>query len=188
MVVKNILIILAFLAVIAMLFGYRANFSKSVEIPLPSATPVPKQSFVTSSNGDMRLIMIAKPSSSSATLYSFSIADQSGKTSVFFSKMGVRGESMSLPQNSWSPSGKYIFIEDKNGYLTDYLVFKANGESFSTGEKYLNATTLFNQKVKNYNLKTITGWDDPVLMSVRTVDGPHFWFDVTSRSFIQLVR
>lgn len=159
------------------------------ELVLPQeAAQLPQTSEVRSLEGTLKLLMTKEDNENGNTVYSFLISDESGKTTPIFEKTVGRGEVMSLPQNSWSPNNKYVFIEDKKGFLVNYLLFKSNAESFANGGKYLNVTNLFNLKVKNYNLKAITGWDDPVLMSIFTVKGPKFWFDVTTQSFIQLVR
>lgn len=188
MVIKKILIILLFLIGVSFLIGkYEAGSKKALETPIPSPQTSESTTSVPSADGIMNLKM-TKNILNGSVVYSFIALDNTGKKSFLYQKKATLGESMALPANSWSPNDKYLFIDDKNGYLTDYLVFKANGEPFANGAQYLNATLLFNQKVKNYNLKTMTGWDDPVLISVRTVDGPHFWFDITNQSFIQLVR
>lgn len=191
MVIKKLLILLVFLIGLTfVLFRLQGGTTKTIETPIvQSQTQTTTENReVGSADGSMKLKMFITKSSSGSATYSFSTTNQTGKTLPFFEKTTKFEETMSLPANSWSPNNKYFFIEDKNGYLTDYLVFKASGESFMAEEKYLNATVLFNQKVKDYNLKSITGWDDPVLMSVRTVNGPHFWFDITTQSFIQLAR
>lgn len=152
------------------------------------AALLPETSEVRSLEGTFKLLMTKKENEAGSTTYSFLVSDLSGKTTEIFEKIVGKGEAMNLPQNSWSPNNKYVFIEDRKGSLTEYLVFKTSGEPFENGQKYLNATALFNQKVKNYNLKAMTGWADPLLVSVLTVKGPPFWFDVTTQSFIQLVR
>lgn len=189
MVVKKLLAILVFLVLLLLiLLNYRSGSSRSFETSIPKASNVSQSRQVDSPDGSMMLIMKRDKDSNGASVYSFTVKDGSGRELPIFEKTVKFGETMDLPQNSWSPNNKYLFIKDNNGYKTDYLVFKADGGSFPAGEKYLNATALFDQKVKNYNLKSMTGWDDPVLISVRTVDGPHFWFDLTTQSFIQLVK
>jgi len=185
---KKLLILLFVLfAALVSLFAYQAG-SKKQETPLASASPIVQNSEVRSSEGDKKLKMSAKENLDGTISYSFSVPDSLGKSQLIFAKTVGKGASMALPQNSWSPNSKYFFIEDREAGGVDYLVFKVNGEPFLSGEKYLNVTFLFAEKVKNYNLKAITGWDDPVLVHVLTVKGPPFWFEITSQSFIQLVR
>lgn len=187
MSLKLIAIIISVIAVAGILFSSQKSYDNKLIIP-QNAAPLAKVSEVRSSEGTMKLIMTTKENLDGTVLYSFSISDPSSKTTPLFAKRVAKGEEMALPQNSWSPNGKYVFIEDRRGLVVDYLVFKTSGEAFTNGQKYLNATALFNEKVKNYNLKAITGWDDPVLMHVLTFKGPPFWFDITTQSFIQLVR
>ena len=190
MVVKRLLAIL-FVIVLAgvVVLSYRSGPSsqKSYQNPLSKLPPESQETVVDSPDGTIKLVMTKKKNQNGALIYSFSTKEESGKSLKIFEKTATFGEEMSLPQNSFSPDNKYLFIKDTNGYKTDYLVFRVNGEPFSTGEEFINATELFDQKVKGYNLKSLTGWDDPVLMNILTVNGPRFWFDITTRSFIQLV-
>ncbi len=190
MVVWKLFILLIFIfATGVAALRFQNSPSKSLETPISSAaSPIIQNSEVRSLEGDKKLQMSAKENLDGTIKYSFSIPDSSGKNLVLFVKTVGKGASMALPQNSWSPNSKYVFIEDRNVGFIDYLVFKTNGEPFLNGEKYLNVTTLFNAKVKDYNLKVITGWDDPLLLRVLTVKGPPFWFEIPSQSFIQLAR
>lgn len=188
MVVKKFLLILVLLLGLAFfLVKYQTGTPKVLETPIPSSQSSTEKSEVKSADGSIKLSMTVKKQDT-ASVYSFSVIDQTGMVTPLFEKKATLGETMSLPLNAWSPNNKHLFIEDHIGSRIDYLVFNANAALFPNGDKYLNATDLFNQKVKNYNLKAITGWDDPVLMSVRTINGPHFWFDITTQSFIQLFR
>ncbi len=190
MTLKVVLFAILGIAAFGFFVSYKPsqNYKLNNALILPQATPVPQTSEVRSLEGTMRLIMTRKENPDGTSNYSFTISDKSDKKSLIFEKTTGKGEEMALPQNSWSPNDKHIFIEDRKGTFVDYLLFKANGEFFANGEKYLNVTGLFNQKVKNYNLKAITGWDDPLLMHVVTINGPLFWFDITTQSFIQLAR
>lgn len=189
MVIKKLLAIVILIVLASTVFLYRFHRSSQIRLQNPVSTAESvTQSSVNSPDGTIKLIMSVKKNQNGASVYSFSTKDESGNVVPIFKKTATFGESMTIPPNTWSPNNKYLFIKDTNGYKIDYLVFKANGEPFTTGESFINATALFDQKVKNYNLKSMTGWDDPVLISVRTVDGPHFWFDLTTQSFIQLAR
>lgn len=172
---------------VGFLFSNKSGENDKLISPKVQAS-TPKASEVRSLEGTMKLLMTSKENPDKTLTYFFTVSDPSGKTTPIFSKTATSGEAMALSHNSWSPNNKYLFIEDRFSTFTDYLVFKVNGEPFTNGEKYLNATNLFKEKVKNYNLKAITGWDDPVLVHVQTVKGPPFWFDLTTQSFIQLVR
>ncbi len=184
---KLLILLIALILVLFIVKDYKSGSSKSVETPVPSASPSIQRNETRSLEGDKKLIMTTKQNADGKIQYTFLIPN-SGNELVIFTKVADRGETINLPQNSWSPSSKYVFLEDRRGSMVDYLVFKTNGEPFADGQKYLNATALFNAKVKDYNLKAITGWDDPVLMHVLTFNGPPFWFDLTTQSFIQLVR
>ncbi len=173
-------------------FVYQKNLTKPakevVNTPVPSSSPSPnRQTTVNSADGTMTVIMKYVLNLNGSSIYSFYIQDNSKKTQkLIFSKTKTAG-SMSLPANSWSPDNKTIFIQDSEGGVDSFLVLKASGEEFSTG-KYLDVVTLYNKSKNAYNFRDLTGWDDPVLLHVRTVGGPNFWFDITSQSFLQLAR
>lgn len=186
---KKLILLLIVLIVLAFLMiGFRNNASTSLVTALPSATPITQSSEVRSLEGDNKLNMTTRLNTNGTTQYKFLVTDSSGKTTQLFTKTVAKGEEMVIAHNSWSPNNKYVFIEDRRGSVIDYLLFKANGELFTNNQSYLNVTALFNEKVKNYNLKAVTGWDDPVLMHVQTYNGPPFWFDLITQSFIQLAR
>lgn len=186
---KLLILLFVLFAFFASLFYYQSVSKNKPITPLAlSNPPGPEISEVSSIEGTMKLTMTKKENSDKTVSYSFSVLDQAQKATNIFSKTTGGGETMALHHNSWSPNNKYVIIEDKVGGVIEYLVFKSNGELFTSGEKYFNATSLFIQKVKTYTLKEMTGWDDPFLIHVLTVKGPPFWFDVTTQSFIQLVR
>lgn len=186
MAIKVVVFAVLGILISGLLFSNKPKQANNLVSPQEASSPALSE--VRSLEGTLRLIMKENKNEDRTTTYTFTVSDALGKTTEIFSKTVGTGEVMSLHHNSWSPNNKYLLIEDKKGTLIDYLVFKTSGEPFENGQKYLNATALFNQKVKNYNLKAMTGWADPLLVSVLTVKGPPFWFDVTTQSFIQLVR
>lgn len=186
---KKLLILLIILIVLSIFFiELQKSPSKNLGISVPSPSPIAQNSEVRSLNGDNKLNMTTKLNADGTTQYIFLVTVPQGKTTQLFTKTVGKGEEMVPAHNSWSPNNKYVFIEDRRGSIIDYLLFKASGELFTNNQSYLNVTALFSEKVKNYNLKGVTGWDDPVLMHVQTEGGPPFWFDLTTQSFIQLVR
>ncbi len=187
----NRLLIFLFLVLAAgfVVFGGGFNLSKNSVSPVPMPTASPSQNIeVFSPDGSKKLTLKTQTRNDGSVIYSVFASDTNGRnSSLIFSKTISKG-SINLPANSWSPDNKYLFIKDSEGGDVDYLVFRADGKPFTEAQKYLDATSLFKSKVKNFTLKSITGWDDPVLMSVRTTDNTHFWFAVETQSFIQLVR
>ncbi len=148
-------------------------------------TPPPAVSAgeVHSADGSMNLVMKKVVTGESAA-YSFYVTGNSIQNLLIFSKTITNGE-MSIPGNSWSPDNKFLFIKGKEGTVSSYLVFKANGESFTDGNKYLDVAALYNDKKMDYVLKDVTGWDAPGLLHVFT-NGPSYWFELASKAFLQL--
>lgn len=186
---KNLAILLILLILAGLvLFKYQSVSSTNSVLPIPTQSPIASAEVI-SFDGSSKLVMKAIPADNNLTNYSFTIVDKSGKNSVLlFSKSVSGGETMSIPQNSWSPGNKYLFLNDRINGAVDYLLLKTNGDLFPNNQKFLNVTSLFKSKTNGVTLKEVTGWDDPVLMHVTTINNHPFWFDVESQSFIQLVR
>lgn len=176
------------------------NLSTLVQADYPAPTVTPKtenqvqQVEVKSIYGDKKLIMRTTNISQNFNTYSFFVSDSSGNNEkLIFTKTVQIPGTMSIPANSWSPDNNYVFIQESDNGITDFLVFKASGELFYNNEQFLDIISLFAIKKSNYYITDVTGWDSPILIHVKTAidqstKGPAFWFDVTSRSFIQLWR
>lgn len=136
---------------------------------------------VHSSDGTMNLIARGD------SFYAASISGE-GERLIFVAPVGMTGKIV-IPENSWSPDNKYIFLSvlGPDSKTINWLVLKATGEAFSNGEKYIEIAPLFTQKIQKYSLKDVTGWDSPTLLHLHTT-GSSFWFDVTSKSIIQLAN
>jgi len=148
-------------------------------------TPAVSQGEVHSPDGSMNLVMKKVVTGESAA-YSFYVTGNSAQNLLIFSKTITNGE-MSIPGNSWSPDNKYLFIKGKEGTVSNYLVFKANGENFADGNKYVDVAALYAQKKMDSVLTDVTGWDAPGLLHVFTT-GPSFWFELGSNAFLQLAN
>lgn len=111
---------------------------------------------------------------------------------LIFSKTVSAEVSYQVPYNTWSPDNKYFFLKEVSGGDEQILVFKADGEPFRNGQSILNLTEFFAEKLPQFSLKEVTGWASPTLLianahgSDEQTDGPSFWFEVTSTSFIRL--
>jgi hypothetical protein len=95
-------------------------------------------------------------------------------------------EEFQIPFNTWSPDIFYFFMKTDD----EYYVFQGSGEAFPTGEEYVMINSLFKEKMSDYSIDEVTGWADNTLLLVNARSGTgekvSFWFDVPSRSFIQL--
>lgn len=192
---KGIGIILVFsLILLAGLFVFNRQqgvfLGDSIEVPTITPIPQPKVSGEAKSiDGKKTVIMQTLQQSDGMAFYTFLISDEEREYSIFTSNS--KKNAFSVPSNSWSPDGTYIFLIDGTTLPQQILVFKSSGEPFSDGQKYLNVTELFGERITQYRLDTATGWDSRGLLHIRTKNqdgskGSSFWFDVDSRSFIQL--
>ncbi|MBI3070140.1 MAG: hypothetical protein HYY87_02445 [Candidatus Levybacteria bacterium] len=185
------LIILSFAGVL-----FLANYEKlaSLNPPNPALikpiapTPEIQNTEVHSPDGEMNLIMQAQKQSDGSATYSFIASDIAGKNNkILFEKTVGFGVSMEISYNSWSPDNKYVFLRENKVDSFDIFIFKASAENFSNGEKYIDVMPRFAESKIKYVIKDITGWDSPTLLHVVT-SGPSYWFDITTRAFLQLVR
>ena len=186
---QNLSLKVFLLAIVIVLFGLilflvmpqgntvkKSNYS-SVQ-PVPSPTTANNE--VHSSDGKMNLVMKKAKESNGLNSYTFFISDKS----IFTKRIANTGE-MLIPQNSWSPDNKYFFLQENHSGSTDFFVLKVSGGPFLNKEQYISVLPLFEKQVTKYSLSDITGWDSQTLLHVKT-NGPPFWFDVESQSFIQL--
>ncbi len=156
------------------------------------ASVKPQVQDVHSSDGSMNLKMLTEVQDSQITV-AFTVSQISGENPrVLFTRNIAKTKSMGIPYNTWSPDNKYVFLQEKNGEQVTFLVFNVTGENF-VNDKYLDIGSFFSQKITDYQMTGVTGWASNTLLIVTTSDktgqkGPSFWFDITSRAFIQLAR
>ncbi len=191
---KKVIIISLFLGLLVgiIIFNRQQGVFMGESITMPSVTPtqVPPASVeATSIEGKMKLIMRGSPLENGLITYSFFIADGEQEYSIF--TKDAKKNALVVPSNSWSPDSTYVFLIDTTSLPEEVLVFKASGEAFADEETYLNVTELFVASKREHILDTATGWDSRGLLHLRTKNqdeskGPSYWFDVDSRSFIEL--
>lgn len=160
-------------------------------LEVPSITPIPKPTIsgeATSIDGTKKLTMRTLKKEEDMVSYTFLITDEK-EYSIF--STDAKENAFVVPSNSWSPDTRHVFLIDTTSLPEQILVFNASGEPFADGKHFLNVTELFVAKGFVYIVDTATGWDSRGLLHIRTKNqddskGPSFWFDVDSRSFIQL--
>ena len=151
----------------------------------PAVAAVPPQAIninsVYSPDGKMKVELQAKIQANKSTAYSIFTETGDGRDKKLLYATNSADGNFSLSDNSWSPDDAYVFLLHKYDGIVDGLVLKVNSVN--------NEPRQF--VVSRQGISNITGWDADSLLHVRTrnIDGgngPNFWFDVTSRSFIQL--
>ena len=165
--------------------------------PLVSLTPtIAKKESIevvtdVSPDGTSRLMMIKqqKETNTSYSLLASAVTDSQEKP--IFSKTIDHVQNWTIPYNTWSPENNYLFLKESTPTGNNYYVFNTNGNLFPDGAQFINVSELFNLKITDYTLTEITGWADPNLLIINTKtkqgqQGPSFWFEIPSRSFIQL--
>lgn len=110
---------------------------------------------------------------------------------LLFSKILGPSNLMSIPYNAWSPDDAYLFVKEDDKNVSSYYVFNASGASFTNQQLYINVSDLFTNRYSQYMLTEVTGWAAPNLLIINTMSqdgkiGPSLWFDIPSKSFIQL--
>lgn len=124
-------------------------------------------------------------------IYDFSVAEIGKGESVHLYSKTVSLGHMELPFNSWSPDDKYVFVSENTGGIKRFYVFKANGETFSNGEEYIDVIPKFESANTGLKLENVTGWDSENLLHISTLlengeKGPGFWFEIPSKAIIRL--
>lgn len=150
-------------------------------------------SYVYSSDGTRKLTLTTTTSDDIGPIsYSLKTNTTDSNNELIVFEGTVSGQAkISLPNNSWSNDNDKFFIIVALPEQVDYLVFNANGPSFKDKTQYINISEYWvKAKMKN-KISTITGWADKDLLIIYTKnddnsDGPHYWFVVSSKKFIQL--
>ena len=170
-----------------MLYQKKTNVSDIIINPLPLATPTPvKPIEVHSIEGSLKLIMQEKTLPEGINTYTFFVADITGENQrLLFTKTASGSGTMTIPANSWSPDNKYVFLRESENGSIHVLVFKASGQAFADGQKYLDVIDLFAKRLTTEFITDVTGWDAPALLHVKA-SSFSYWFDIDSRSFLQL--
>lgn len=166
----------------------------SVQKVLP-LLPSPAVSETDSAKADQKLWLRATPGQKGTAIYAFSITDFNGNNArPLFSKTLESGATMSLPYNAWDPTDTYVFItEQEAGLPPDYFVFRADGEAFADGSKFIDLGAVWNAKKVGYTIREASGWASGTLIVVYTnkddnTNGPLFWFEIPDTAIIQLAR
>ena len=124
--------------------------------------------------------------------YTFSIVDESnGNSKEIYTKTVSTEATMSIPLNTFSPDDKYVFVKEVGPTDTSYFVMTTTGVEIAKDTQTFEIVSLFAEKHPNYKIIDATGWGGMNLIVFNTDKvsggiGPSFWFEVPSKSFIQL--
>ncbi|MBI3379272.1 hypothetical protein HY029_00795 [Candidatus Gottesmanbacteria bacterium] len=174
----------------SMLFN-RFSFANTI-LPVPTLVPIKeasKTSEVHSPDGKMKIVMDKTTRPQALANYTITVSEISGTNKkIILSRTLGENQSIQIPDNSWSPDNKYLFLKETDKDKVSFFVFKSTGESFADGKQYIDVVPLFENKKYEYKLSDITGWDSNNLLHVYTVKGdgtkgPSFWFDVEGKNF-----
>jgi len=171
-------------------FFSRAN-SADAHIQVPGPT---RRSFQVRSPDGAKKLSLQSLSYYTATQSSHILktADSTGEDShiVYKAVLPIEAE-IRLPENSWSPDNKFVFVFQEVPGGFEVLLFHADGQLYSDGASYVDVTDEFRVALPESRLRDVTGWDDPALLHVMTYNtdgevGPSYRFDVWSRNFYRI--
>ena len=162
----------------------------NVKVFTPQISPSPKPSVpqiktVSSPDGNVEAKLTQLQGNPKNT-WTFNVGDKK----IFESESPI-STIFTVPDNTFSPDNKYVFLIENAGGIKSYIVFKANGEAFSDTQSSVEIASLFEQKVPGFKITDVTGWAAPNLLIVNTDkaeggEGPSFWFSVNSENFTKL--
>lgn len=159
------------------------DIDQTVDIPVGEAT---------NSEGNLKLVGISRKSSEGSARYSIKVVNSQDRTERPLYETSVDpGSSITIPLNSWSPDYKEVFITIHGPDGEDYYLFKASGEDFRDGKKYVDIGEYWQTAGLAGRIRKISGWaGDDLLVTYTTKtdgsDGPAYWFVTGSRKFIQV--
>ena len=164
---------------------------KQMAIASDESTETMETASIVSPNGKKTLIL-EKQKNADDTTYTFYVEDSEtgAKTSVLSKNLGP-DQTMSAPDNAFSPDNRYFFVKENDAGALSYIVFNASGEPFSDGSNFIDVAPIFSSKVEEFKIAEVTGWDSETLLKVITTDargtrGPSFWFEIPSGAAIRL--
>lgn len=184
---KILITILLLISAIAVFVAFRPQKQDRANNPYvpPVALAQPsKATEITSPDGKMILTMKEEKGKENVT-YIFTLKDEAKNTqNQVYTNIVPMNVSMSIPLNTFSPDNKYFFLKESNGQ-DNYLAFSVSGTQIA------NFSDLFYAKHPEYKITEATGWGGINLIVFNTENiegevGPSFWFDIPSKSFIQL--
>lgn len=190
---KSWFLIIVFLgvAVTILVFSSKPREETEMVAPVPIVTPKPEQIMETrSGDGKMKLMAKVQELSDGNIQYNLEVLGETVSPRELLFVILDKEEVIELPFNSWSPDNKQLFIQKRSGQMTEYFVYKANGEKYGEDD-YLDLMSYWTKSKIKYKVRDVTGWEGNDLLKVRTSkedgsNGPSFWFVTGTRRFLQL--
>lgn len=121
----------------------------------------------------------------------FVTSTEEGEKTVIYETESNIGDLITVPENTFSPTNKYVFLTYQESGKSRYIVLQTDGEDIKKNSETVDFTTLFEAKYPNFVITDVTGWGGYGLIVVNTdtpkgKTGPSWWFDVAGSSFIRL--
>ena len=122
----------------------------------------------------------------------FYISSDADKTPIkIFEKKSNPENLVTVPDNTFSPDNKRLFLKYEEGGTTRYIVMRTDGKDIKEGSQTVEIESLFSEKHPDYVITDVTGWGSYSLIVVNTDTkdgkiGPSWWFDLSNFSFIRL--
>ena len=193
----NGLLLVVFIGIAVLVFGFskRKQVDQDVQVKADVQKEVSsytKLSEASNSEGNMKLISMSRRSPEGRTSYSFKVVDTKENTETsIYETVADPGSSMEIPENSWSPDYKQVFVRTISPGGDNYYVFRANGEVYADGKKYIAVGDFWDNTKTSNRIEEITGWAGDDLLMVYTVTdteehGQAYWFVTSTRKFIQV--
>ncbi|HTK03731.1 MAG TPA: hypothetical protein VL401_03135 [Alphaproteobacteria bacterium] len=145
---------------------------KTSYVPPVAIADSPKLTEIISPDGKDKL-SVKEEKTKENIIYTFTTSKQK------FTKTVPLETSILVPFNTFSPDDKYFFLQEGDTYFVPLK------------DEVLDINAMFAAKHPEYKITEATGWGGMTLIVINTDKtsggiGPSFWFDVTSKSFIQL--
>lgn len=157
----------------------------STPSPTPSATNT-----VLAPNGLMTLT-VKNEKTASGVNYTISATNKDSSPIQIYSKTEPTGSSLLVPDNTFSPDNKYIFLKETTPTQTYYYALSTDGKPLTKDSQAIEITSLFYAKYTDFKITDMTGWGGITLIVINTNNsdgkiGPSFWFEVPTQAFIRL--
>jgi hypothetical protein len=155
--------------------------------PNPSPAPILTAS---SADGEIELKMSQTKKTEAITWTLRVIRNKDEIRRIFWQTMPV-DSTLSIPFNSVSPDNKYLFLKQGGSDKTRYIVMTITGEPILFETQTIEFAEKFETDYPEFVITEVTGWGgiDLIVFNTDKAEGgvgPSFWYEIPTRSFIQL--
>jgi hypothetical protein len=192
---KTLIFLISTLVVTGFVYAYgvsqKPDIPAYISLASVPATPLPETEVIIPSPDGKNTLTVKEKQVEGGVVKTFSITDVAdGSSHEIFSKTVDAETSLTVPQNTFSPDNKYIFLKEENDIQVRFFSLPTN-PNLEKENKETYFTDFFQEQYPEFKIQDVTGWGGMTLIVINTKLSEDskitsFWYDVASGSFIRL--